>query len=337
MTRKKLHQTTMVAACFSALCADGAMDAFHWNARIGKGVNMGNMLEAPRESAWDVQLEEEYFDLIKEAGFTSVRIPVRWSAHAADEAPYQIDARFLQRVDEVVKQALSRDLMVLLNIHHYHEFMEDPEAHKDRVLGIWKQLSEHYRNQPRELCFEVLNEPTDKVTPDIWNNVQNRAIELIRKTNPDRIIFVAPLGWNRIEHLKNLTLPSDDPNLIASVHFYEPFWFTHQGAAWVEHKIPVGGEWRGTDEQKAEIRTDLDEAMKWSKENGVPINVGEFGAYSKADMESRARWTTFLCREMEKRGMSWNYWEFCSSFGVYDPDTGTWRNPLLKALIPPTD
>lgn len=309
-------------------------DAFEINSRIGRGINLGNMLESPKKRAWGVKLEEHYFDLIKEAGFNSVRIPCRWSDYAAEEAPYQIDPDFLARVDLAVEQALSRGLIVILNIHHYHEFMEDPEGHTDRVMGIWKQLSEHYKDQPRALCFEVMNEPTNKVTPEIWNRIQNDAIRLIRKTHPDRVIFVAPLGWNRIHHLKNLELPSNDRNLIASVHFYEPFKFTHQGARWVDRDIPVGTEWKGTEEQKAELLADLDEAVRWSKENNIPINVGEFGAYSKADMESRVRWTAFLCREMEKRDMSWNYWEFCSSFGVYDPHAEAWRKPLLKALIP---
>jgi len=312
-------------------------DAWYVNARIGRGVNMGNMMEAPKEGAWFARLEEHYFDLIKEAGFTSVRIPVRWSAHASSDEPYTIDPTFLKRVDQAVEQALARDLMVILNIHHYHEFMEDPAAHEERLSGIWKQLSEHYRNQPRALCFEVLNEPTGKVTPEIWNRVQNNVLRLIRETNPERIVFVAPVGWNRIGYLKLLTLPADDQNLIASVHFYEPFWFTHQGAGWVKRDIPVGEKWLGTDEQKAELVADLDEAARWSKKHNIPINVGEFGAYSKADMESRARWTAFLTREMEKRDMSWNYWEFCSSFGVYDPTKNEWREPLLKALIPAKD
>lgn len=308
-------------------------DASYVNARIGRGVNMGNMLEAPSEGAWFVKLEEPYFDLIKEAGFNSVRIPVRWSAYAAEEAPYTIDSTFLARVDLAIEQALSRGLMIILNIHHYEAFMDDPDAHEERLLGMWKQLSEHYQDQPRALCFEVLNEPSNKVTVEIWNRIQNRAIKLIRETNPDRILFVSPLGWNRINQLRNLKLPSNDRNLIASVHFYEPFKFTHQGAAWVPNN-PVGTKWTGTDDEKAAVIDDLDEALRWSKENNIPINVGEFGAYGKADMESRACWTDFLCREMEQRDMSWNYWEFCAGFGVYDPDAEAWRKPLLTALIP---
>ena len=55
-------------------------EAFALNARLGRGINFGNALDAPREGAWGVVLEEEYFGLVAEAGFDAVRIPVRWSA-----------------------------------------------------------------------------------------------------------------------------------------------------------------------------------------------------------------------------------------------------------------
>lgn len=292
-------------------------------------------MEAPKEGAWGVQLKEEYFDLIQGAGFDSVRIPCRWSAHAESKPPYRIDPGFLKRVDWAIEQILSRDMIAIVNVHHYSEFMDAPQEHKARLMGIWKQLSEHYRGQQRTLCFEVLNEPTNKVLPSDWNGIQNEAIALIRKTHPDRIILVSPIGWNRIDQLHLLELPSDDRNLIASVHYYEPFKFTHQGAGWVNADMPIGMKWLGTDEEKASVRDSLDVAMRWSKENKIPINIGEFGAYNKADLESRVRWTTFLRSEMELRDISWNYWEFCSGFGVYDPAECAWRNDLLRALIPP--
>src|SRR5512134_2270109 len=34
-----------------------------------RGINLGNMLEAPNEGEWGLFVQEEYFDLIKEAGF----------------------------------------------------------------------------------------------------------------------------------------------------------------------------------------------------------------------------------------------------------------------------
>jgi len=64
--------------------------------------------------------------------------------------------------------------------------------------------------------------------------------------------------------------------------------------------------------------------------------MGEFGAYSKADLDSRARWTEFVARSAEKRDIAWAYWEFCSSFGIYDSLKNEWVFSLVKALIPET-
>jgi endoglucanase len=309
-------------------------DAFYWNALIGKGINLGNALEAPKEREEIVRLEERHFDLIADAGFDSVRIPIRWSAYAEAEAPYTIDPAFLSRVDWAVDQVLSHGLVAIINVHHYKEFMESPAEHRDRLLGMWKQISEHYSDYPAKLYFEIMNEPHRNVTAGLWNEVQNEAIALIRKSNPDRAVLVSPIGWNRIDQLENLKLPLEDGNLIASVHYYEPHGFTHQGASWVEHPIPVGVSWDGSDAERQAVVDDFEVAAAWSATNRIPIHMGEFGAYSKADMESRARWTTFVRGQAEKQGMSWNYWEFCSSFGVYDPDTRKWRAELLDALLP---
>ena len=81
----------LVAALFAAgpLAGQEARSpAFAANERLGRGINMGNMLEAPREGQWGVRLQDEYFEIIAAAGFNSVRIPIRWSAHTASAAPF---------------------------------------------------------------------------------------------------------------------------------------------------------------------------------------------------------------------------------------------------------
>ena len=42
---------------------------------------------------------------------------------------------------------------------------------------------------------------------------------------------------------------------------------------------------------------DLDRANQWAVEHRWPMYMGEFGAYEKADVESRARWTRFFADE----------------------------------------
>src|SRR5262245_59221200 len=96
----------------------GTDDIHDANAKLGRGINLGNALEAPSEGAWGVRLKPEYFKAIKEAGFASVRLPCKWSAHAESQAPYTIDETFAKRVDWAIDQALANNLNVIVNVHH---------------------------------------------------------------------------------------------------------------------------------------------------------------------------------------------------------------------------
>ncbi|NOX90557.1 MAG: glycoside hydrolase family 5 protein [Calditrichaeota bacterium] len=310
------------------------IDAYEMNKRLNRGINLGNALEAPNEGDWGVVLKAEYFNIIKAAGFSAVRIPVRWSAHAQSDSPYTIDWAFMSRVDWAVAQARSNDLIAIVNIHHYEEIFVNPAAHKKRFLALWKQIAEHYKNQTQYLLFEILNEPHDQLTPDLWNEYLKEALEIIRESNPERIVIVATANWGGIDAIEKLQLP-DDPRLIVTFHYYQPFHFTHQGAGWVQGSDAwLGTTWNGTASEKKAIQNDFDRVKNWSVAHNRPIFMGEFGAYSKADMDSRVRWTYFVAREAEKHGFSWAYWEFCSGFGAYDPVQNKWRPELLNALIP---
>jgi endoglucanase len=311
------------------------LDAFAQNAKLGRGVNLGNALEAPNEGEWSVTLKSEYFDLIKSARFNSVRIPISWSTHAATSAPYTIDAGFLQRVDWAVDQALTRKLAVVINIHHYEEIMLDPAAHKARFLAIWQQLAAHYQNHSGDLFFELLNEPNALLTSDLWNQYLQEAIATIRQTNPGRMLIVGPALWYNLSALNSLNLPANDKNLIVAFHYYNPFQFTHQGAEWVPGSDAwLGTKWSDTPAERQAILQDFSQAASWGAAHNRPLNVGEFGAYSKADMASRALWTEFVARTAEANGMSWHYWEFIAGFGVYNGPANDWNYPLLNALIP---
>jgi endoglucanase len=302
---------------------------------FGRGVNLGNALEAPREGEWGVRLEKEYFDLIKSAGFDSVRIPVRWSAHAESASPYRIDPQFLARVDWAVRQALQRRLFVVMNVHHYGEIMEKPDEHRDRFLALWAQIAEHFHDRPPALSFELLNEPHGNLTAEKWNDLVSAALPVVRRTNPNRPIVVGPADWNGIGQLKNLRLPEEDRNLVVTIHYYSPFKFTHQGASWVggQSQAWLGTRWLGTKAEQRAVTRDLDAAITWAVKHRRPIYMGEFGAYSKADIDSRARWTRFVADEAIRRNIGFGYWEFCSGFGVYDAQQRQWVRPLKEALL----
>jgi endoglucanase len=311
-----------------------ASDAYAANKKLGRGVNLGNALEAPKEGEWGVTLKAEYFKLIKEAGFDSVRLPVRWSAHAKAEAPYTIDAKFAARVDWAIEQALANKLNIIVNVHHYDEMDADPDKHLPRLVGLWEQIAARYKDRPDGVYFELINEPHDKLVDEKWNAAIAPLLQAVRPTNPTRPVIVGPSHWNAIWTLDKLKLPKDDRHLILTVHFYDPFEFTHQGASWVKGSDKwKGRKWTGSDAEQAAIRKQFEKAAAWGKQHDRPVFLGEFGAFQAADMDSRARWTKFVAREAERLDFSWAYWEFCAGFGVYDPKAEVWRGPLKAALL----
>jgi endoglucanase len=329
---------TMTGVGFTMAAEQTKIDAFKMNQLLGRGVNMGNALDAPSEGEWGFTLEEKYFQAAKDAGFNSVRIPVRWSTHAMKEPPYTIDPNFMKRVDWAVNCALSRNLPVMLNVHHYLELFSDPNNHKERFLALWQQIAEHYKDYPEILILEPLNEPSGKLNTKEWNSLLKQAIAVIRKSNPDRIIVIGSAGSNIVENLKPLQIPQDERNIIVSVHCYDPMEFTHQGAPWVTDRDSnawMGTKWTGTEAEKKPIARKFDMAAEWSKQHNRPINLGEFGSFNKADMESRAIYTKFFADAAIERGFSFHYWQFDSDFAVYDTKTDTLIKPLLDALIPP--
>jgi endoglucanase len=314
-------------------------DPFKMNKLLGRGINLGNALDAPSEGEWGVILKEGYFDIIKQAGFDSVRLPVRWSAHAMEKSPYTIDPNFMKRVDWAVNCALSRNLPIILNIHHYNESYIDPNGHKERFLALWKQIAEHFKGCPDILLFELMNEPRNKLDEFVWNTYMKESLAVVRQSNPNRTIVIGSAHDNIIPYLKFLDIPKDDRNIIVTIHYYFPLEFTHQGADWITKGDPntwMGTKWTGTEAEQKAVTDQFDIAAAWGKEHNRPINLGEFGSYKKADMDSRARWTKFIADSAIERGMSFDYWEFCASeFGAYDQQTKSWRKPLLDALIPP--
>ena len=74
------------------------VDPFIQNKKIAKTINLGNALDAPNEGEWGVTLEAEYFQIIKSAGFSGIRLPIRWSNHTQANAPFTIDENFFKNL-----------------------------------------------------------------------------------------------------------------------------------------------------------------------------------------------------------------------------------------------
>ncbi len=319
-----------------ALVVPGRSDVVEINRRLGRGINMGNMFEAPSEEDWGNPWRSGYFEKIADLGFRHVRLPVRWEPadRSLAEAPYTIRPEFLKRIQNVVDEALANNLMIVLNMHHHEALMADPDGQRARFLSQWRQIADWFQAYPDSLVFELLNEPHGELTAEKWNPLLAEALSKIRETNPTRAVMIGTAGWGGLGALPWLVLPEDE-NIILTIHYYEPFEFTHQGAEWVGERADawLGTRWLDRDEDREAIRQQFQPVIDLRAERGIPVHVGEFGVYSKADMGSRVRWTHFLARFFDEQEFSWAYWEFSAGFGIYDPKTGEMRQPLVDALL----
>jgi len=318
---------------------------------IGRGVNFGNMLDAPTEGAWGLTAEDRFIALIgnSKPAIQSVRLPVRWSNHASADTQATIDPAFMERVASVVDKLLARGVVVVLNMHHYRQLdgdtldygeaaVPDSADHamvRMRFLAMWAQIAQRFAKHDARLLLEPYNEPHGLLNrqgdgSQPWNDLVSRAVRVIRQTNPMRVLVIGPTHWNSAYDLAQLALPHD-PNLVLTVHSYEPFTFTHQGAEWVSPKLPTGVTCCNA-EQTQTITQLLDQAQTQAKAKGYPVFVGEFGAYSQAPLASRVNYLSIMRQQMAQRGMPWTYWELAAGFGVYDPVQNQFRPEITQTL-----
>jgi endoglucanase len=331
------------------------------------GVNLGNYLESPPSHSWGVTVSAGELAAMKAEGFDHLRVPVRWNAYTGPAPGFTLSPDIFARVDFVVTNALAAKLAVLINIHDFDDFTGDPVGQAEKFVAIWRQIAAHYADFPGTVAYELLNEPKEAATTTVINPIFARAIAEIRKTNPHRTIFLGPSKWNQVSELRNLVLPNDD-NLVVTVHCYDPFYFTHQGANWAGPDTKVTGiQFPGPPSQPLApdpalklnswvtdwinrynvlptgqnpssplaFTGELKLAREWSEYYGRPIYVGEFGCFTKADPESRVRFYEAFRRACEQNHLGWAMWDWSAGFRYWDRKANQPVKGMREALFKP--
>jgi len=333
-----------------------------------RGANIANDLEVPPGEKWSTPHTVADLKSIRAEGFDHIRLPVGWHHYTGPAPDFKLSETIFAKADDMVTNATALGLNVIVNLHHFNEFTTDPATNKAWFLAIWRQVAAHYADAPSGVAFELINEPKDAATTVLLNPIYAEAIREIRRTNPHRTIFVGPGRWNAPEELANLRLPDDDDNIIVTLHCYEPMMFTHQGANWAgtDHVVtgivfpgppttplqpdpslglkPYVLEWfrryntspseSNPSGPRAFLRK-IQLAKAWSEEFGRPVHFGEFGAYTKADQDSRARYYEAFRQALDAAGMGWAIWDWKSGFNYWDTKNQKPLPGMREALFPP--
>lgn len=332
--------------------------AHHACKRLDRGVNLGNCWESsPGEAG--VRFLPEDIDRIADQGFDHIRVPVAWHQNIDEKI---ISSNLLEELEPVLRHALKRGLTVLLVWQNHSKLSKDPQRHRQSFIAGWRTLATHFKDWPPGLLFNLLNEPSGNLKGNTLDALYAATITAIRESNPQRTLVVEPGRWSTVAGLDSLRLPDDETNLIVSIHCYEPFPITHQGAAWVGLENLRGLVFPGpppTAITLSEIPRDhpelaawitaynhtpaaenpasdlafepiLAQAAAWSARFGRPIHIGEFGATRALDRASRAAYARAFRGAAARHRLPWCWWEWKAGFGCWDSSSG---QPLLRDAL----
>ena len=286
---------------------------------MGIGINLGNTMESywtddgnktagvqtigentpeDYETCWGAEVTtQKVIDGYRDAGFSTVRIPVYWGNMMADDGQFMINDKYIQRVKEIVDYCLNDGMFAVINIHHYDEFLIKNYSESE-VLGIteklWTQIAGYFRDYSDKLIFEGFNESlgshrnddnyTEDELYDYVNALNQTFVDAVRKTagnNTDRMLVVSG-WWTNIDKTpdERFHMPKDivDDRLMVSVHYID-------NAVYWANKIGNQG-WLEESRKQCEL---LKEAFI---DKGIPVFVGECtSVYDKEHMAYDAEYT----------------------------------------------
>jgi hypothetical protein len=227
-----------------------------------------------------------------------------------------------------------------------------------RFSQIWLGISRHFGGSETDcLAFELLNEPTAKENRD-WNKIATLGFNAVREISSERLIFVGSNSWQSPYTFPDLKV-FDDPNIVYSFHFYEPFIFTHQKASWVGNlkRLNMAMEYPGEVpnlEKEAEAMPDasmkeqtliysgqtldrqrlcrtLELVMEFKNRNKTEVYCSEFGVINLASDNSRVNWHSDIISVFRDYNIGWAVWDYMGTFAIFNKN-GT-PKPEMRVIF----
>jgi endoglucanase len=357
----------LLSRVLAAGIGDMPSDAVAISKNLGLGWNLGNTLEACNdqggadETWWgNPKTTKAFIDVVKAAGFRTVRIPCAWTGYIDDPDTFHIKDSWLARVREVVGYIIDNDMYAILNTHwdggwlEEHPRKADQEAVIAKETAIWTQIANYFKDVDEHLLFAGTNEvrdgygtPTDE-NLEVQQSYLQTFVDAVRATggnNEFRNLVVQ--GYRTepdltIEHLK---IPKDSISgrLLVEVHYYAPWEFTIQGEnVWLWGTKYAGEEHAASWGQEDYVDETFDKLQSTFGSKGYPVIIGEYGVSYRLSLEAedfakhddaRNHYLNYVTKAAITRGITPVYWD---NGDIKDTGSGLFDRAELKVAYPVT-
>ena len=350
-----------------------ASDAVTLSTKIKVGYNIGNTMESiGGETAWgNPAITLQQIQLIKQSGFTAVRLPTAWDQYA-NQSTGKISDAWLARVKQVVQYCVDNGLYVIVNIHWDGGWLDNnintqaQSSVNAKQKAYWEQIATTLRGFDEHLIFASANEPPVDTAAQmsILLSYHQTFVNAVRSTggkNAYRTLVVQG-PYTDIDKTYNLmnTLPTDtvQGRMMVEVHDYIPYNFTlmDADATWGNQFYYWGAGYHSSTDtahnptwgEEAELNAYLNKMKTKFVDRGIPVVIGEFGAIRRsgltgsADLQlhlnSRAYFLNYSSRQIKAYGMLPFYWDNGvmgnNGFAIFNRQTNTvFDQQSLDALI----
>lgn len=274
---------------------------------------------------------ESDFAAIADWGFDFTRLPMDYRCWTDSADWTKIRDDDLKPIDAAVAFGRKHGVHTQLNFHRAPGFTVASPAEKkslwtdaealDVCTQHWVHFAKRYQGVPsREVSFNLVNEPTDKVTPEQHRKVVEHLCQAIRGVDPGRLIVCDGRAWGNIAPTELVGL-----DVAAALHGYQPMAVTHYKASWAGWNEgwpkPVWPLQSGDGPRDKEgIRKSFIEPWKALEKQGVGVHVGEFGCHNQTPHEVVLAWMRDVLGLYREAGWGWTLWNLRGSFGVMDSD-----------------
>jgi endoglucanase len=229
---------------------------------------------------------------LKSLGMNSIRVPFNYKLFS--DEPYlgqKGPAEGFALMDKLIGWCREEHLYVILDMHcapggqtgdniddgYGYPFLFDNPGSQTQTIAIWRQIADHYKNEPTVMGYDLLNEPIATYFDSAYFNprlepLYKRIVKAIREVDPNHLVFLGGAQWD--SNFSDFGPPFDSK----SVYTFHKYW---------------------TSPTQDVIASYIDFRDKYN----VPIYCGETG-------ENDDAWIEAFSKLLEKNNIGWHFWPY---------------------------